>query len=420
MTSINEAQLEVKGKLSSKKYWLTLVLGGIAIFSIALGIYTYINMKRPNDSVSNDSANYYKNPISSADDSDIKMIREASDKARASQEAANAQKPLQTAMPGSMVPPIAGANGTPPILANNQAFNVNNMGQPNTMTPLNSVEQRKQQEVDQRQQDYYNALKSSNGMIKLTAITLSNKSNSSTPASGSVNSGSASSSIALKANSSEAVGSNAPNTVAVRKKPMSPYTLKAGTNIPLTLTKGLNSDKPGNVTGLVRSDVFDSATHKLLLIPQGSTMFGKYDNQLSFGDTRIAVAWTKLYYPDGTYVDLQAVPGTDIQGFSGFSDQVDNHYWSLFGTSFIMGVITGAMQYSQNNTNPNVQVGGIGVSTSPSAGQTISGSLGQQLGQTGLAVVNKGLNVQPTIIIRDGSKVNAELAAELILPPPGD
>ncbi len=422
MTNINEEQLEVKGKLSSKKYWLTLVFSGATIFLVALGIYVYMNIKHPNSITKEEPTNYYKSSTSSNDDSDIKMIRDASEKARASQEAsAIAQKLPQVASNGAMVPPIGGANGTPPIIANNQAFNVNNMGQSNTATPMNSIEQKKQQEADQRQQDYYNALKSSNGMLKLTAIALSNKASSSAPtSSGSAGSGtSLSELIASKSNSSETKGSGAQNGIAVRKKARSPYALKAGTNIPLTLTKGLNSDKPGNVTGLVRSDVFDSATHKLLLIPQGSTMFGKYDNQLSFGDTRIAVAWTKLYYPDGTYVDLQAVPGTDMQGFSGFSGQVDNHYWSLFGTSFIMGVITGAMQYSQNNTNPNVQVGGIGVSTNPSVGQTISGSMGQQLGQTGMAVVNKGLNVQPTITIRDGSKVNAELAAELVLPPPG-
>lgn len=381
-------ELEINGKLSSKKFWLTIIFCGAIIFFITLGIYIYLNIKNSNDETITESANYYKSPPISMDDADaIKMIEEASRKVRASQESINISNNV-------MVPPIIGTN------KKDKPQNI-------IVPPIDAVDQTKQQEIEQQRQEYYSALKSANGKIKLSAINL-DKSSISVPISQHINS---------KSNASDAIDSKFAQNVSIRKKAMSPYTLKAGTNIPLTLTKGLNSDKPGSVTGLVRADVFDSATHKILLIPQGSTMFGKYDNQIAFGDKRIAVAFSKLYYPDGTYIDLQAVPGTDIQGFSGFSDKVDNHYWSLFGTSFIIGIITGAMQYSQNNTNPNVQVGGIGVSTNPSIGQTMSGSLGQQLGQTGLAIVNKGINVQPTIIIRDGSKVNAEIAAELVLAP---
>ena len=77
-----------------------------------------------------------------------------------------------------------------------------------------------------------------------------------------------------------------------------------------------------------------------------------------------------------------------------------------------MGVITGAMQYSQNNTSATTQSGGA---YNPTVGQTMSGALGQQLGQTGLAITNKGLNVSPTIIIRQGYTFNILLTADLIL-----
>ena len=201
--------------------------------------------------------------------------------------------------------------------------------------------------------------------------------------------------------------------------PKSPYELKAGTLIPCVMISGLNSEISGTVRAQVTENVYDTINGKYMLIPQGSVLIGTYSNTVLYGNNRIGVGWSQLSFPNGDSIDLQGLPGSDLEGFNGFTDIVDNHYWQLFGTSFIMGVITGGMQYSQNNTNANVQTGGIGVTTntSPSAGQTLSGSLGQQLGQTGLAVTNKALNVAPTIIIRQGMQFNIMLTATLILKP---
>lgn len=204
----------------------------------------------------------------------------------------------------------------------------------------------------------------------------------------------------------------------VIKPSTSPYEVKAGSVIPSIMINGINSDLSGIVTAMVRQNVYDSVSRKYLLIPQGAKLIGKYDSNVIYGQERLLVAWTRLIYPNGDSVDLDAIPGSDIAGFSGFSDQVDNKYWKIFGSSFIMGVITASMQYSQNNTNPNVQVGGIGISNpDPTFGQTVAGSLGQQLGQTGMMITQKNLNVKPTIIIRAHYPFNIILAADLALKP---
>ena len=194
----------------------------------------------------------------------------------------------------------------------------------------------------------------------------------------------------------------------------SPYELKAGSVIPSTMINGINSDLPGEVIAFVRDNVYDSVSRQYLLIPQGSKLVGLYDTNVAYGQQRVAVAWNRLIYPNGSSVDLKATPGTDIAGYSGFYDQVDNKYWQIFGTSFIMGVITAGMQYSQNNVNTNVQSGGY---ANPTVGQTLAGSLGQQLGQTALSVTQKNLNVAPTLIIRQGYQFNIMLTADLILKP---
>ncbi len=203
-------------------------------------------------------------------------------------------------------------------------------------------------------------------------------------------------------------GSNTTDVVSSK----SPYEVKAGSVIPAIMINGLNSDLPGQVIAIVKQNIYDSITRQYILIPQGSRLVGRYDSGVLYGQERIAVAWNQLIYPDGSETNLKAMPGTDMEGYSGFYDQVDNHYWKIFGASFVMGVITGAMQYSQNNSNTNVQAGG-----NPTVGQTMSSSLGQQLGQTGLAITQKNLNVSPTIVIRPNYPFNIMITADLELKP---
>ncbi len=199
--------------------------------------------------------------------------------------------------------------------------------------------------------------------------------------------------------------------------PKSPYLIQAGSIIPCVMISGINSDISGQVIAQVRENVYDSINGSYLLIPQGSKLLGTYSNQVAYGQKRLGVAWTRVIYPNGYSIDLKGIPGSDVAGFNGFYDQVDNHYWSIFGSSFVIGVITAGMQYSQNNTNPDAQIGGLGVSTSPSIGQTVAGSLGQQLGQTAMMITQKGLNVAPTLTIRQGYMFTVMLTADIALRP---
>lgn len=177
------------------------------------------------------------------------------------------------------------------------------------------------------------------------------------------------------------------------------------------MLNGLNSELPGDVVAIVRANIYDSITRRYLLIPQGSKLVGHYDSNVIYGQQRIAVAWNRLIYPDGSSTTLKAVPSSDIEGYGGFYDQVDNHYFRLFGASFIMGVITGAMQYSQNNNTP------VALGANPTVGQTVAGSLGQQMGQTGMMITQKNLSIAPTIVIRPNYPFSLLITADLNLKP---
>jgi type IV secretory pathway VirB10-like protein len=210
------------------------------------------------------------------------------------------------------------------------------------------------------------------------------------------------------------------NPGAVLPQP-SECSLFAGDFIPSIMISGLNSDMPGQITAQVAENIYDTKTGKCLVMPKGSRLVGVYDSKVAYLQKRVLVAWKRVTFPDGKRYMLRGMPGTDQAGYAGFynPEGVDNHYWQLYSSSAMIGVITGTMQLSQNNTNANVQSGGIGMTTNnnPSVGQTMAGSLGQQMGQTGLSVMSKNVNVQPTLTIPPGYEFNIQITADLQLIP---
>src|SRR3546814_491182 len=80
----------------------------------------------------------------------------------------------------------------------------------------------------------------------------------------------------------------------------SPYLLSAGSVISASLITGLRSDLPGLVTAQVTSQVFDSPTGRILLIPQGSRLIGSYERVVAFGQKRALIVWQRIMLPDGS------------------------------------------------------------------------------------------------------------------------
>jgi len=194
--------------------------------------------------------------------------------------------------------------------------------------------------------------------------------------------------------------------------PASPYTLRAGFIIPATLISGINSDLPGQIIGQVSQNVYDTATGKYLLLPQGSRLVGSYTSDVAYGQSRVMVAWQRIVFPDGKTLDIGAMPGSDEAGYSGFNDQVDNHYLRIFGSAILMSGITAGAAYSQDinhTTNVNAQ---------PTAGSALSEALGQQLGNVTSQMISKNLNISPTLEIRPGFRFNVMCVKDLVMTKP--
>src|SRR5262249_16376167 len=98
-----------------------------------------------------------------------------------------------------------------------------------------------------------------------------------------------------------------------------------GWEIPAVLEQELNSDLPGELKALVMANVYDTATGRHLLIPQGARMVGAYDSNIAYGQSGVQVVWHRIIYPDASSIDLGSMVGQDSQGSSGFRSDVDNH-----------------------------------------------------------------------------------------------
>ena len=141
-----------------------------------------------------------------------------------------------------------------------------------------------------------------------------------------------------------------------RAAPISPFEVKAGTVIPGVMISGVNSDLPGQLVAQVSENVYDTATGRYLLIPQGAKLVGTYDNSVTFGQRRILVAWRRIIYPDASSLDLGAMPGADESGYAGFKDKVDNHLLRLFGQAILLSIFSAGIQLGSPQANSGAKV----------------------------------------------------------------
>lgn len=194
-----------------------------------------------------------------------------------------------------------------------------------------------------------------------------------------------------------------------REAPLSPYEIKTGTIIPAVMISGINSDLPGEIVGQVSQNVYDTATGKYLLIPQGARVVGRYDSRIAYGQKRVLVAWRRIVFPDASTIDLDTMPGTDEAGYSGFYDQVDNHYWKIFGQALLISAFTVGIELSQPQQSS--------VLAYPTQQQQATEAVGQQMGQLGMHVIERNMDIQPTITIRPGYRFTVLVNKDMILQP---
>lgn len=196
-----------------------------------------------------------------------------------------------------------------------------------------------------------------------------------------------------------------PNRVVPQQ---SPFELKRGSVIPATLITGINSDLPGRISAQVSQNVYDSATGHRLLIPQGTKLFGRYDSKVSFGQSRVLVVWTDIIFPNGATLQIGGMAGTDAQGFGGFHDKVNNHYWRTFASAALIALVGTGIDASLPESST--------LATQDTASDAARRNFAESLGRVAEQTISRNLNVQPTLEIRPGYKFNILVDQDIVFP----
>ena len=197
-----------------------------------------------------------------------------------------------------------------------------------------------------------------------------------------------------------------------RTRQLAPCEIKAGWEIPAVLEQDINSDLPGELKALVSQNVYDTATGKYLLVPQGSRLVGKYSSEVGYGQTGAQVIWNRIIYPDGSSINLAGMVGLDSQGNAGFRDKVDRHYKRTFGMAFLTSAFVAAYELTNQRA-----YGNYGYSQ-PTAGDRAMGSFAGEMSNTAAAMTRKNMNVQPTIQIRAGYRFTVRVNRDMLFDAP--
>jgi len=187
-------------------------------------------------------------------------------------------------------------------------------------------------------------------------------------------------------------------------RPASPFVLQAGAVIPAALITGLRSDLPGQITAQVTENVYDTPTGGALLIPQGARLVGVYDSQVSFGQSRLLLVWTRLLLPNGHSIVLERQPGADASGQAGLEDGVDHHWGSLFKAALLSTILAVGTELGSDQNDSDIV-------------RALRRGAGDTLNQAGQQVVRRNLNIQPTLTIRPGYPVRVIVTRDLVLSP---
>ncbi len=189
--------------------------------------------------------------------------------------------------------------------------------------------------------------------------------------------------------------------------PASPYQVMAGTVIAAALVTGIKSDLPGDVIATVTEPVYDTATGKFLLIPQGSRILGRYNSQVSYGQSRVQMVWNRIILPDTSSLTLDNLVGTDPAGYAGVEDEIDRHWGRILAGAALTTLLgVGAELAAPANRQDGNRI-------------IIAGRDGLQdsVNQVGQEMTRRNINIQPTLTARPGLPVRIVANRDLVLRP---
>ena len=192
--------------------------------------------------------------------------------------------------------------------------------------------------------------------------------------------------------------------VSVNSAHGQPFVVFEGTTIDTVLINRLDGEFAGPLKVMVTNPIY-SQDRQHLLIPEGTFILGDVQKVAGLGHKRLAVTFHRLLMPDGYSVDLDQFHGLDQAGSTGLKDLVNNHYVEIFGASIALGIISGAAEATNLNQGYN-----------ESGTEAYKSGIASSLSQSSANVLDRFVNIPPTITIREGHRIKVYITQDMLLP----
>ena len=191
-----------------------------------------------------------------------------------------------------------------------------------------------------------------------------------------------------------------PATVTTPADPEGFERIYEGSFLEGALITQLSGDFPGPALAQV-SVPFYSSDRQRILIPRGTRAIGTAQAVTNRDQTRLAVGFHRLIFPDGRWVSLK-FEGLDQVGTTALEDKVNRHYVQMFAAAGAVGILSGLTLQGSN----------------PYAGgqQGFRAGAGQGFGQAATQIMQRFLNRLPTITIRAGHRLRIWFTADVLIP----
>jgi type IV secretion system protein VirB10 len=190
-----------------------------------------------------------------------------------------------------------------------------------------------------------------------------------------------------------------------------PDILWAGTVIPAVLETAVNTDLPGDVIARVTQNIYDSQTGRKMLLPQGSLLYAKYNSSVSYAQHRVQIVWDLLIRPDGYQLELGGMNGVDPRGMAGLQAQYRENYFEYIKAAGIITLFTVA------NSRLAAEAAKYQAEETGDLAAGVSASNAGFIGQASGNIISRVLNIQPTLLVDPGGRINIMLNKNLYLPP---
>lgn len=183
------------------------------------------------------------------------------------------------------------------------------------------------------------------------------------------------------------------------------FSLMQGTVIRAMLISAINSDVQGQVIAQVTDNILDSINANHVLIPRGSRLLGEYASSQSYGQERLMVGFNRIIFPNGDSLNLGAMPSQSMNGVSGMDASVNSHFLKLLSQTLLLGTISATV----NVTHDRYYDANSSLSYEDALSDQVTASLGQAMAK----VIEKNINVSPTLEVNFGYEFNVVLTKDI-------